>query len=399
MQRFSPFLAAALLLAWPGTSAHAHECPAAGSWLDGATGAPVTLDAAITRLAAADAILLGESHGFPDIHLWQATTAAAIADLRGGAQYGYEMLPRSAQPALDAWAAGKTGRAVFLADAGWAGVWGFASNAYDPILRLPRIQAAPGIALNVDRSLVRRAGREGWGAVPEAERQGLTDPAPALPEYLERLDAVMAQKRASGTDDKDEPADAGEKRARFVDAQLVWDRAFAEAIAGGLATRPDRPVVAFMGSGHVDYGHGVAHQLADLGVANVATAVTVFVGDGCEVDADGAGRPIADLVYGLPAPAAEPPPPPRPRIGVFIQNAPDGGGAEITRVTPDSPAEAAGFQSGDIVTVAAGQEVASAAELGAAIRSHNWGAWLPFNVKRDDEEIELVAKLPKAPTQ
>ena len=387
--------------------AAAVECPRPGAWLDPASGVEVSASEAIRRLAEADVALLGESHGMADMQLWEATTAAAVAARRGAVQYAYEMLPRAAQPALDAWAAGETSRHDFLAAARWNAVWGFPADAYDPVLRLPRLQAAPAIALNVDRTLVRRVGRDGWAAVPEGEREGLSDPAQPLPGYTARLDEVLARKAAGAAPgfaerhgDGDAAAEKGpspeEMRTRFIEAQLVWDRAFAEAIAGARTARPDAPVIAFMGSGHVEYGHGVAHQLADLGVGNVASAVAVFAGPDCAIEPDADGVQVADLVYGLPPAQTEPGPPPRPKIGVYIQDAPDGG-AEITRVTEDSPAEAAGFLAGDVVSEAAGRSVKRAAELGAAIRSHNWGAWLPFTVARDGETMELVVKLPKAP--
>ncbi len=389
-------------LVWsPAAFAAGPACPPAGAWVDGATGALLSADAAIRRLAASDAILLGESHGFADIHLWQALTASGISALRGGGQYAYEMLPRSAQPALSAWAAGASTRAEFLAAAGWSGGWGFAADAYDPILRLPRLQNAPAIAMNVGRDLVRKTGREGWGAVSPAEREGLSDPAPALPEYRALLADVVARKAAAGSERHavvEEASRASDAMLdRFVAAQLVWDRAFAEAIQSGLARHPDRPVIAFLGRGHVEHGHGVAHQLAALGVSSVATAIPVFAGDDCSAAPDAAGRPIAGLLYGLPAPEPEPEPAARPRIGVFIGDAPEAGGALITRVSESSPAEVAGFLPGDIVTEAAGQPVAKAADLSAAIRRHSWGAWLPFQVSRDGAALELVAKLPKAP--
>lgn len=409
-------------IAADGKSASGHgspECPPLGAWKDLATGETLSHAQALDRMAAANVLLLGESHGFRDIHLWQATVGAGVADRRGGATYGYEMLRRSAQPALDAWTAGESSRAVFLADAGWSASWGFSADAYDPILRLPRLRGEGGIALNVDRKLVRRVGKEGWDAVPEADRQGISQPAPALPEYQAKLGLVLDQKSARGTpgftgghtgahtgaqkgvekeESPEDAAKAAQMATRFMEAQLVWDRAFAEAISAAHAAAPETPVVAFMGRGHVEHGHGVVHQLADLGVEKIMTAVAVFAGPDCAVPPDAAGRPFADLVYSLPEPKLDPGPPPSPRIGVFIQNA-DGGGAEITRVSEASPAEAAGFQAGDIVTEAAGRPVETAADLGGTIRSHNWGAWLAFAVRRDGAEMEIVVKLPKAPPE
>lgn len=418
-------LAIAAMAFAPAAFAHDGEdlaCPPAGGWLDARTGAAVAAAAVMDRLAEADVVLLGESHGFPDIHLWQATTAAAVASRRNGAQYGYEMLPRKSQSALDDWAAGKTTRHEFLKESGWLTAWGVPAAIYEPILRLPRIEAAPAIALNVDRALVRRVANEGWAAIAEADRLGVGDPAPALPAYEEKLAKVIGAKATAGhggsgkTAEKgddaatkadkeaDKPAadkkpDAAAAKQRFIEAQLVWDRAFAEAIQKGRAARPDKPVIAFMGRGHVEHGHGVQHQLQALGETNVATAVAVFVGDDCALPHDADEKPIADFVYALPEPGPAPALPVRPKIGVYIQDAKDSGGAEISRVRPESPADKAGFKAGDVVVVAAGQPVKRASDLGAVIRSHNWGAWLPFKVKRGEEELELVAKLPALPAQ
>ena len=51
---------------------------------------------------------------------------------------------------------------------------------------------------------------------------------------------------------------------RFVEAQLTWDRAMAEALAGAKRTFSDATIVGVLGSGHVQDGYGVPHQLKDL---------------------------------------------------------------------------------------------------------------------------------------
>jgi uncharacterized iron-regulated protein len=55
-----------------------------------------------------------------------------------------------------------------------------------------------------------------------------------------------------------------ERLNHFIDAQLVWDRAMAEAIATQHARAPTRPVVAIMGAGHLEDRNGVPHQLDSL---------------------------------------------------------------------------------------------------------------------------------------
>ena len=63
-------LAAGFVLAVSST-AHADglSCPKVGEWMDARTGAAISSTAAIARLAAADVVLLGESHGVPDVQL------------------------------------------------------------------------------------------------------------------------------------------------------------------------------------------------------------------------------------------------------------------------------------------------------------------------------------------
>ena len=90
---------------------------------------------------------------------------------------------------------------------------------------------------------------------------------------------------------------------RFVESQTAWDRAMAEA-PGAPRDRRDRRatkplVVGIMGSGHIRYGHGVPHQLRDLGVKNVGTLLPVPVDFDCKELRPG----LADAVFAVPEPA------------------------------------------------------------------------------------------------
>src|SRR5262249_49266276 len=160
-------------------------------------------------------------------------------------------------------------------------------------LRLPRLTRIHMVALNVERSLVSRVGREGWAAVPPDAREGLTDPAPASEGYLRELAAVQAVKRNTppGADPQTAPPDPDDAAIaevmkqpefkRFGEAQLTWDRAFAQGIADAKKKYPNATVVAVLGSGHVAYGYGAPHQLKDLGVTGVTSLIPVSVDDAC----------------------------------------------------------------------------------------------------------------------
>src|SRR5262249_42001675 len=156
---------------------------------------------------------------------------------------------RRMQPVLDDWSAGKLTADQFLKAVEWRTVWGYDSALYMPLFQFARLNRIPMIALNIDRALVSRVGREGWAAVPADAREGLGNPAPASPGYLRELAGVqimkMTQMRpggggaaaplASPTEPTEEALAEVMKDPsfkRFVEAQQTWDRAFAEGLAG-----------------------------------------------------------------------------------------------------------------------------------------------------------------------
>jgi S1-C subfamily serine protease/photosystem II stability/assembly factor-like uncharacterized protein len=90
---------------------------------------------------------------------------------------------------------------------------------------------------------------------------------------------------------------------------------------------------------------------------------------------------------------------PAPRnafLGVSGEDA-AGGGARITRVTPDSPASEAGVKEGDVVTAIAKAPAAAYSALSVAIRAKKPGETLALSIRRGDESLEIEAKLGDPP--
>jgi len=258
------------------------QCPGPGGWL-GLSGQTVAPADARARLADGRVALLGEQHATPSHNLWQRDMLAALAD-RGPLVIGLEQLPREAQPALDRWVAQEIDEAQFLAESRWKERWGHDFAAYRPIFELARARKIPMQALNIDRAFVRRVGREGFDKAAADGKAPISRPAAPDPAYVARLEESFRQHMREAS-----PATL----ARFVEAQTVWDRAMAESIVLALRARPGAQVGAIMGWGHVAYGHGVAHQLAALGVPDSVAAIPVAPGPGCEPHAS-----AADLVFG-----------------------------------------------------------------------------------------------------
>jgi uncharacterized iron-regulated protein len=326
-------------------------------------------------------VLLGERHDSAAQHRWQLHTLAALHAHRPDIVVGMEMLPRRVQPVLDRWNAGELSEAEFLRDVQWSEVWGYDAEFYLPILRYARMNRLPVVALNVERDLVRRTGREGWAAVPRDLREGVGDPAPPPASYLDSLAEVSGM---HGPDrvvvDRNDPG-----FRRFVEAQLVWDRAMAEGIAQA-HRRSGALVVGIMGAGHVENGHGVIHQLAALGVPG-ALGLLPWEGDRpCEDLRPG----FAEAVFGLDP---EPEPAERPRLGVMLAPA-EGGGLRIESVVENGIGARAGITQGDLLREAAGTPLRQTGDLVAIVRGMGPGTWLPLVVERDGRRMELVAKFP-----
>jgi len=404
---FSAFLMAAALAASSSVAAAqaASACDTPGNWIEVKTGRALDRGNLFSDIVAkAPVVLLGEQHTDADHHQWQLQTLAALHGRGGKLVIGFESFPRRLQSVLDDWVEGKLTDEAFLKASQWRQVWGFDSGLYMPLFQFARLNRIPMIALNVERTLVARVGREGWAAVPPSEREGLSDPAPASLAYQRELARVYLMKKSMppGTDplasvrpqQMPEPDEAALEEAmkeptfkRFVEAQLTWDRAMAEALAGAKRKFPDATVVGILGSGHVEDGHGVPHQLTDLGVTTQTSFIPVAADSACKL----IGTDYADALFIVPK-VQETAAPERPRLGVMLTQG--NGAPRVNQVVQGSVAEAAGVQSGDHVVRAAGLETKSPDDLVEIIGRLAPGTWLPLSVRRDGQELDLVAKFP-----
>jgi uncharacterized iron-regulated protein len=213
----------------------------------------------LPQAATAPVILLGEQHDSAADHHWQLATIQRLYALNPHLALGFEMFPRSSQPALNDWVAGSLTDSEFLKRSDWQKVWGFDANFYLPIFRFARDHRLPMLALNVSRHAVHLVATKGWAALTPAEREGVASPAAPTPAYRASLQDAMSGHQG--------PSMTPERLNHFIEAQLFWDRAMAEGIAAERAAAPSRTVVAIMGAGHIENGDGVPHQLAALGIS------------------------------------------------------------------------------------------------------------------------------------
>ena len=384
-------------------------CAQVGTWLRPGSRTAVPAERILAEMAQRPIVLLGESHDNPEHHRWQLHTLAALYAHHPNIVIGFEMFPRRVQSALDAWVAGEHDIESFLDAAKWRDVWGFDEGLYLPLFHFARQNRLAMVALNVERQLVARVGREGWAAIPKAEREGVSDPAAASDAYRDSLAQVYIGKQASMREAASrrkgnqthphglahrqgaptpESVVGSEDFRHFVEAQLTWDRAMAEALAAADRRHPSALVVGIIGQGHLEHRFGIPHQLAELGITDAAVLLPVEPEATCqELSAD-----LADGVFVVARTQDIENLSARPTLGVFIETTNDG--VRVTRVITGSVAEATKLAEGDVVTAAAGEPIARVSELIAVVQRQAPGTWLPLKVRRGGRELDIVAKFP-----
>ncbi len=388
-------------------SVEAPGCDKVGTWLVPATGETIAPDRLLASLAKRPVVLLGETHDNAEHHRWQLQMLAALHGYKPHLIIGFETFPRRVQPALNQWVNGELHVEAFLKAVEWREVSGYDPALYLPLFHFARQNRVPMVALNVDRELVSRVRRQGWASIPADERAGLSDPAPPSKAYQESLARVFADEHAREANDtakeeqQAETAPAAphseadissimqsEDFARFVEAQLTWDRAMAEALVEARHREPGSLVVGVVGRGHMEYGHGVPHQLEDLGISEGAILLPIESPAACdELPAD-----LADAVFIVEPARHVEPVRPKPRLGVLIKAGE--GGVRILEVLEGSVAEATALASDDIVVSAAGFPIKRVSDLIEIVQRQAPGTWLPLKIRRNGKYIEVVAKFP-----
>ncbi|MBP6058815.1 MAG: ChaN family lipoprotein [Nitrosomonas sp.] len=366
------------------------HCVALGSWIIPGAG-QTTQQEVIARAAKASVVLLGETHVNADHHRWQLQTLVALHAVRPNMVIGFEMFPRRVQPVLDQWVAGKLSEKEFLRAAEWDRVWNTDANLYLPLFHFARMNHIPIRALNIETNLRRQVAEKGFYGVPVEEREGLTHPAEPSQAYVDFL--LPIYKQHDRKDKKTGEADHNDPDfRRFIGGQQLWDRAMAQILQQAVTESTDleKPlVVGVMGTGHVLHGFGVTHQLYDLGVKNVAALLPWDSDKSCKQLVKG----VADAVFGVLPHTSESFQPQFQRLGIRYEMG--RGGAVVLQVEKNSIAEATKLQDSDVILEMAGLPLKNTEDVIAIVKRQAPGTWLPLKIRRDDQEMEVIAKFPK----
>ncbi|MBX3502299.1 MAG: ChaN family lipoprotein [Alphaproteobacteria bacterium] len=354
--------------------AHTPDFPKA-AWFAPARARTIPAAEILDDAARADVVMLGETHDRAEIHRWQMHVCAALHARRPNMAVGFEMFQRRQQPVLDRWVAGELSTDAFLLEAEWFDVWGFDPEIYLPLFHFCRQHRVRMLAINCYRALVTRVRKEGWDAIPEAERDGLTPSAPPTEGYRRYLADIVGRAL---------PADV--RFDGFIAAQQTWDRAFAVNMKRALEVADPPLVIGIIGRGHLEFGHGTPHQLRDLGVANQRV---LLPHEDDRPLALSCAPGIADAIFHLDT--VEPPAARTASSGLRWET---GSMPPLVQsVDADSPAAEAGVLAGDRITAIDGLAVATPVDAFGILRRQPAGRRVSLAVQRDGQSLDLELHL------
>ncbi len=341
--------------------------PVAGDFI-AKDGARLTLAQVLEQARDADYVLIGESHKSACDHAVEQELLRALALGPNPPALGLEMVADDRQGVLDAFNAGRIGVDDLEQRLDWGERWGYTFELYRGLFQVARQHHLPVVGLNAPPQIVRKVSREGLDALTDDERGMI--PAHIIRQPAEQegfLKEVMF--RHEGRDATD-PAQV----ERFFLVQSLWDTQMATR-AHWARTTWKRPVVVVAGSGHVDFGWGVAQRLNTLDYGAKVLAVTPWRGvEGFEPGA-------ADAFYFCPNVYVS-------RMGMVLEETRDG--LKVAQVERGSRADQAGLRPGDRMLSIRGREIDSLTDLHlAGAKAYKDGASFLVKVRRDKETLTI----------
>lgn len=244
--------------------------------LEGATGKQLRLGDLPGRLAAANAIFLGELHDDPETHRAESWIFEEVSRKVGERlTLAMEMFERDGQKSLDDYLAGKIDEAALGKQ---YRLWPNYATDYRAMVEYAKANRIPVLASNAPQRLVRQVGKEGLASLknlPDADRPLIASyvNAPEGDAYADRFAKVMGQ----GHGEEQMPPD---RLRRIYEAQCLRDDTMAETV--GRAIDAGRTVVHVNGSFHSDAGLGTAARVLwrrPLGTRLAIVKIVPFKGE------------------------------------------------------------------------------------------------------------------------
>lgn len=355
-----------------------------------ANGSKASLSDVLALAQSSDYILIGETHNVTCDHIVQAKLIDALAASGTRFTVGLEMFSQDRQSKLDAVNDGSVPFAEFPKKVDWKDAWGFSYALYEPIIKALYAHGIPVFALNFPFEVAQKIGDEGVESLTPEERQYLPkNPIPAMKEQEKELQKVHDEHVELMKKDKKNPkaAEVAKKslahyRQRFFLIQSMWDTGMAEQ-AVAVRKRTNLPMVILSGTGHVEYGWGIAYRLSKLDPDAKVLLVVPWRNAAPFEAAKGDVQFYCPLIK-------------QSRLGFVLRMETDG--ATITAIKKDSAACKAGFCVGDKIVKVGGMDVESMMTLHrAGVKASKEGKDMVFTIIRDGKEKTISMPVPKHP--
>jgi hypothetical protein len=296
---------------------------------------------------------------------------------------------------------------------------------YRPVIEFAREKHLVVLAANAPRPLASQVAREGVASVAGNTHVARETTAPE-DDYWESFVEKM----------KEHPGTAPEKLKNYYAAQCLKDDTMAESITDYLRERQrdgQRPLcVLVCGREHSDHGRGtvmrIRSRMPDLDIRVLSAETVKDVASGIYASPRGVGdfvvvspevprEPIslaaiaaapaepatpapapvpAPATAAAPAPSQPPastpetnPPGTRPALGFRPEYEAGNEGVTVGELRPNGPAEKAGMESGDVITMLNGVKVVDAESYAEVLDSLIIGKTVTVRVRRDNAEVDL----------
>ncbi|MDH0897520.1 MULTISPECIES: ChaN family lipoprotein [unclassified Pseudomonas] len=231
-----------------------------GQIVELASGARISPEQLVERLAAAPRVLVGEQHDNPDHHALQLWLSRELAARRPQGSVLMEMIGPGQQAAVDrAQAETRAGRppADAYAALDWQAGWDW--GLYGALVQYQLRQPYPLLAANLERAEIMDIYRQ---------RPALEGPASSAPAVQEKLEQDIRESHCGLLPDSQIPA--------MLAVQQQRDRRMARRLA-----EAPQPAMLLAGAFHVHRDLGVPLHLSDLG-AGAGNAVLILAEVGRE---------------------------------------------------------------------------------------------------------------------
>lgn len=346
------------------------------------------------RLDGVRLLFVGESHTDMEFHRVQLEVLRELERRGRRVLIGLEMYPVPEQPWLDRWHSDHgLSEEEFVAESHWYRNWGYHWNYYRDIFRFAREKGIRMFAVNLPREAVTTVRKKGFDSLTVAQKA-------MLPPTVEIENAEHQRLFRAFFGDADalhghlpEPM----FKAMFR-AQCAWDAAMGWNAVQALKRFGDERaiMVVLIGSGHVAYGLGAERQVKRWYAGRTASVLPVPIADepGGRLVA-GVRASYADFVWGLPPSTG----PLYPSSGIATAEAKRDGRYTVIGVAKESPAEAAGFRTGDELISIDGEPLSERETMNRVMAAKRWGDDVEFRVMRDGGELGLRVHLRRRPPQ